>query len=202
MLITALIVGVSFYVWSIGQKRSRVQATVEVPGAYPSSGPTLCVNGIKLEQDNIVIGPPSAPFELQITVENRNWTNYSNVWVSVDIPASVTNLFFGDGWLLKNLPAQMGTDRGFFTYHDRYVLSPTVVASYPPLVLKPSDLTGFGAFIEVYSHTNFLAASRVHFLFATNFYDRTHLTGAAAEKFLRERAGTNYAPSLLLIARK
>jgi hypothetical protein len=77
-----------------------------------------------------------------------------------------------------------------------------VVISYPALALKLSNLSAFGGFFEVYRGTNLMTYSRVHYFFATNFSDRVHLSGVAAEKFLRERAGANYAPDLLLVGRE
>ena len=91
---------------------------------------------------------------------------------------------------------------GYFTFRDRYVLPPTVVRSFPPIALTLSNYFAFGGKIEVGSGTNLLLSSRFHFWLSTNLADTAHLTGLNAENFLRQQAGTNYSPDLLMNGRE
>jgi len=169
----------------------------------PAEKVTLSLNGVRLDPDNVFVVPwPSNRFELRASVENRVLTNYSNVWLSVALSTRVTNLFTSGPWSLTD---SAGPDRGnvaYFTLHERYVLPPTVVRSFAPLSMDLSNVFVFGGRIELASGTNTLLRSRFHFMFSTNLQDTVHLNGVHAENFLRQQAGTNYSPDLLMVGRE
>ena len=85
-----------------------------------------------------------------------------------------------------------------YSIHDRPVLVPTMVRTFPALSWVRTGRQAFGAFVELHSGTNSLVRSRVHFLFPTNYNDTTvHLTGSMAEQLLRAELRAAYSPNSL-----
>ena len=158
----------------------------------------LYLNGVLLDQDNVFVSSPVGDrFELHPAIENRVWANYSNTWMSIEVSGS-TNTVSAPGWSPLGSGSSGHSATVLYSIHDRPVLVPTMVRTFPTLSLVRTGRQAFGAFVELHSGTNSLVRSRVHFLFPTNYNDTTvHLTGSMAEQLLRAELRAAYSPNSL-----
>jgi hypothetical protein len=157
------------------------------------------LNGIPLERDNIFMLPKTNRVELRAILENRTAGAIDDLWISVQVPNSVTNLVAGDRW--KPLPRG---NNGAATQFCPLVAGTRVEAGktrvVQPFVLDTTSLKGLGVFVIVGAGPDVGQSSRVHLFLLPVDLPKT-VSGEEAKEMLKARLGPNYSDLAMLVSR-